>query len=191
MQPHVPTRPSAADEAFFEGGWTDEDDRIDVYALFVLDETISVAEIEDVLQRNYTDAGHAGFWLADDYHNLADYPDVGLDERIEHGTHLPLDETWRSPFVGKTIEDAAEYLRGVPKPRKPLCKTWFAVLDAKLYREEDQVLICKIREDGRVESMPCVAAFVTVHFDGYDRGYWDLELDSWKNDGGGVQMSGP
>ncbi|KJX92720.1 hypothetical protein TI39_contig5830g00006 [Zymoseptoria brevis] len=151
MQSRVSTRPSAANEAFFEGGWSDEYDRIDVYASFVLDGIISVAvglvrgralaETDVRRKSNMSsnaitpDAGHAGFWLADDYNNLADYPDIGLDERIEHGTHLPLDEGWRSPFVGKTLEDAAGYLRSVPKPRKPLCKTWFAVLDAKLYRE--------------------------------------------------------
>ena len=69
------------------------------------------------------------------------------DYRPNHniiGTTAPIDRTWHSPFAGKTVEDAANFVRGAPKPPKPLCKLFFAVLQKQYYEESGKVLICRI-----------------------------------------------
>ncbi|KAK4507469.1 hypothetical protein PRZ48_001204 [Zasmidium cellare] len=169
---------SSREEAFFGGAWRDDDERIDVYALFVLEE-IALTDIENVLRRNEEDLGSASLWLADDYNNL---PDFQLDNPPASGTTAPLAPEWQSPFLAKTAQDAAEFLRSVPKPRKPLCKTYFAILDKALYREHDQLLVCKV-VNGEVQSIPCAAPCVGVFFTGHDRNTWNQSLYNWQEDG--------
>ncbi|GIZ46692.1 hypothetical protein CKM354_000980900 [Cercospora kikuchii] len=169
--------------AFFESGWLDDEERIDVYGVFVL-EDMPVADIENVF-RSQEDYGNERLWLADDYNNL---PDFYFHLPSHPHTKLPLDPNWQSPFRGKTVADVAEFLRSVPKPRKPLCKTYFAVLDKTLYREQGHILVCKVLEDGQVQSIPCVASFVGVFFGGHERYMWANELSSWE-EYGSVAMS--
>jgi hypothetical protein len=139
--------------------------------------------IEEVLKRNIEDCGDAIFWLADDHKNLPDLPDVGSPTPKSGASEPPLDPAWKSPFQANTMQDAADYLRSVPKPRKPLCKTYFAVLDETQYKERDTVLICKILEDGQVQSIPCKAAKVAIYLCGFDRFTWDQTLEYWEEDG--------
>ncbi|SMY21022.1 unnamed protein product [Zymoseptoria tritici ST99CH_1A5] len=174
--------PSATDESFFDGGWQDDDERIDLYALFVLDD-VPVAAIEEVIRRNLEDSNDSNLWLADDYNNLPDLPDFELNLGTLGATEAPLDPNWQSPFGGKTLQDAARYLRSVPKPRKPLCKTYFVVLDGTFYQKHDQVFVCKVLESGEVQSVPCEAARVSVYLGGHDRSYWDQDLDNWEDEG--------
>jgi hypothetical protein len=56
----------------------------------------------------------------------------------------PIDNAWRSPFVGKSIADAANFIRNAPKPPKPLCRRFFAVLQKNFYEKSGMVLICRI-----------------------------------------------
>ncbi|SMR45872.1 unnamed protein product [Zymoseptoria tritici ST99CH_1E4] len=174
--------PSATEDLFFEGGWRDDDERIDLYALFVL-EDVPIAEVEDVLRRNFEDSKDEHLWLAEDYNSLPDLPDIELDVQVASGTSRPLNPRWKSRFEGKTIQDAADFLGSVPKPRKPLCKTYFAVLNKMRYQEHDQILICKILENGQVQSIPCVATRVALFFIGYERDEWDESFSRWENDG--------
>ena len=81
-----------------------------------------------------------GIWLADAYENL---PDVRPTHRLE-GTSCPIDSSWRSPFAGKSIEDAANFVRNAPKPPKPLNKTWFAVMQKDRFEKSGELLVCKI-----------------------------------------------
>jgi hypothetical protein len=59
-----------------------------------------------------------------------------------------MDEGWKSPFAGKSIEDAANFIRNTPKPPKPLCKTYFAVMEEELYEEHRLLEVCKIIPKG-------------------------------------------
>jgi hypothetical protein len=59
-----------------------------------------------------------------------------------------MDEGWKSPFAGKSIEDAANFIRNTPKPPKPLCKTYFAVMEEELYEEHRLLKVCKIIPKG-------------------------------------------
>jgi hypothetical protein len=135
--------------------------------------------------RSQEDYGNERLWLADDYNNLPDFYHRVPEQPITPNPHtkLPLDPNWRSPFRGKTVEDAAEFLRSVPKPRKPLCKTYFAVLDMTLYWEQGYVLVCKILEGGQVQSIACAASCVGIFFGGFDRITWDESLTDWEEDG--------
>lgn len=78
--------------------------------------------------------------MADAYSNLPNYrPNYKID-----GTASPISKDWRSPFVGKSIEDAANFIRNAPKPPKPLCKRFFAVLQKDKSDQSPSLLICKI-----------------------------------------------
>ena len=55
-----------------------------------------------------------------------------------------MDQSWTSPFVGKSIEDVANFVRNAPKPPKPLCKTFFAVMQKDLYDRKGKLFIYKI-----------------------------------------------
>ena len=65
--------------------------------------------------------------------------------RAAKGTTAPIDENWRSPFT--SLQDAVEFVRDIPKPSKPLCKVFCAVLDKERYRQHGQVLFVKGRRD--------------------------------------------
>jgi hypothetical protein len=60
------------------------------------------------------------------------------------GTVAPIDNAWRSPFIGKSIADAANFVRNAPKPPKPLCRRFFAVLQKDFYGKSGMVLVCRI-----------------------------------------------
>lgn len=81
--------------------------------------------------------------MADTYPNL---PDYRPNYKIE-GTPTPISQGWRSPFAGKSIEDAANFVRNTPKPPKPLCKRFFAVLQKSSVDQSTSMLICKIVPD--------------------------------------------
>jgi hypothetical protein len=75
--------------------------------------------------------------LADTYDTLPDY--TGLSP---YGTKEPIDPNWRSPFIGKTVRDAVDFMRNTHKPPKPLNKRFCAVVTKDSLRKH-QVLICK------------------------------------------------
>jgi hypothetical protein len=59
-----------------------------------------------------------------------------------NGTKAPIDPNWRSPFIGKTVRDAVDFMRNAPKPPKPLNKRFCAVVTKDLFRQH-RALICK------------------------------------------------
>jgi hypothetical protein len=82
--------------------------------------------------------------VSDTYDSLTDY-EPG-DRRGNQS--YPMDEGWKSPFAGKSIEDAANFIRNTPKPPKPLCKTFFAVMEKDLYEQYGLLKVCKILPKG-------------------------------------------
>lgn len=138
--------------------WNDDDVMKDMWALVVLDDfpievrilipsshgqqqivhgqwkLISPQTINEVLKDTTL------LWLADTYETLPDYR-----PNYKHtGTSHPVSETWRSPFVGKSMQEVANFIRNTPKPPKPLCKKYFAVMQKELYEGNGELIVCKI-----------------------------------------------
>ena len=70
-------------------------------------------------------------------------PDHIVGRRLST-TSTPIDQGWQSPFVGKSIEDAANFVRNAPKPPKPLNKIWFAVSQKERFKKNGKLLLCRI-----------------------------------------------
>lgn len=81
--------------------------------------------INEVLHLSREEHGASLLWLADTYDTL---PDYDPDNPGAEGTLAPVDPNWRSPFVGSSVEEVTAFIRAAPKPPKPLCKRFFAVL---------------------------------------------------------------
>jgi hypothetical protein len=96
--------------------------------------------MNQVLDDNTEEADEPYLWLADTYASLPDY----RPNYRTFGTRTPINKDWKSPFVGKTIADAANFVRNAPKPPKPLCKRFFAVLQQDRFEQSGELLICKI-----------------------------------------------
>lgn len=106
----------------------------------------------------------------DAYDDLPDYTGGGLCG------HIGIDSNWRSPFIGKTIEEAAEFIANAPMPSKALNRNFFAVFDKAQYDATGQVIICKTpnpavgREE--VQKIPCYAGKVALFFVGFEEDSW-------------------
>lgn len=98
------------------------------------------------------------------------------------GTEAPIDAEWQSPFLGKTAQDALSFVRNAPKPPKPVCKLFFAVLKKQCYEQHGQLLICKA-VDGEVQSIPCAASGIGAFFAGFERDEWEESLRRWQEEG--------
>jgi hypothetical protein len=61
--------------------------------------------------------------------------------------------TWRSPFVGKTLQEVAGWVRKIPKPPKAISKNYFALLEKELYNQHGKLLIYRRYEGDRVETI--------------------------------------
>ncbi|GAB7322014.1 hypothetical protein MBLNU13_g03068t1 [Cladosporium sp. NU13] len=110
-----------------------------VMALFVLDE-MPKATLNKILDDNLELSGEAHLWLADSYNNLPNYrPNYKV-----HGNKSPVDSDWQSPFVGKSIAEAANFVRNIPNPPKPLCKEMFAVLQRDRFEQIGKLTLCRI-----------------------------------------------
>ncbi|KAK5166542.1 uncharacterized protein LTR77_008085 [Saxophila tyrrhenica] len=158
-------------------GQLEDDGSEDVFALFVL-EDVPIAMVNEVLQGNHDQASTNYMWLADSYDNLVD-----IDQSNKDGNKRPqVDEQWHSPFIGKSVQDAAEFIKNCPKPPKALNKVHFAVLDRAMYESHGWLPVYRY-EDGELQTMPCDADMVSTFFIAYDRDTWEESLRIWKEDG--------
>lgn len=115
-------------------------------------------------------------------------------------------ETWRSPFIGASIQEIAAFIEAAPKPPKPLCKRLFAVLREEQYEEHKQLLIYKILDvpangsgERTLQTVPCPVHLAGFFFRAYDRHYWDQAVEEqalyfnegayWSDDDGDNQVS--
>lgn len=114
--------------------------------------------------------------LADTYDNIPDYDGDGLK-----GTAPSVDASWRSPFVGKTVQDAVDWMRSIPKPPKPINKTFCAAVKKDLYEERGKALICKWVEDAEPQTITYSAGMVGSFVVNFSRGDWD---ESWRENNG-------
>jgi hypothetical protein len=105
---------------------------------------------------------------------------VADEDRI--GTIAPIDESWQSPFGGKSVEDAFEYLATVSLELS-LNRTYIMVLNKALYEQEDWLVIYCIDEDGEITSIPCDTQMCMVHIDSYSWHHWPQYLEEWREEG--------
>ena len=91
---------------------------------------------------NTEEAGEPYLWLADTYDTLPDWEPAHPAE----GTVGPVDENWRSPFISSSIQEIAAFIKAAPKPSKPLCKRFFAILQRERYEKDKQLLIYRISD---------------------------------------------
>ena len=131
--------------------------------------------INDILAGNMAHFGvpRSDVWLADDdYENLPDFNGAAFIE----GTRPTVEASWRSPFIGKSLAEAVAWVRGVPKPPKPVCKKFFAVLQKDLYESKGEVLICKVK---RNKSGPQTIHYDANHIAAFRAAYY---RDNWQED---------
>jgi hypothetical protein len=94
------------------------------------------------------------FWLADDWSN-APKEDENRDATIP-----PISDDWRSPFHGKTVKDAVEFMKTLPEDSY-VDYHYFAVLGAD-FTKRRLVTICRIGDEDlmgdKLETLPCSVA---------------------------------
>lgn len=88
-------------------------------------------------------------------------------------TRPPIDPQWSSPFLGKSIQDAADFVRNAPKP---LCRLYFAVLEKDRYLNHDEVRVCKIVGD-QVQTFSYDADSVSTYFQAVYDDMWDRDVE--------------
>lgn len=93
-----------------------------------------------------------------------------------------MDVEWQSPFLGQTVHDALAFIRNAPKPPKPLCKAFCAVLQNDRFEQHDQLLICT-HFDGELQAIPCAASEAGIFFAGFERGEWEESYRRWEEEG--------
>lgn len=131
--------------------------------------------LNDILHANQEVTDEPYLWLADTYDTLADYDPSNPPE----GTRSTVDNAWRSPFIGLSLQEIADFIKAAPKPPKPLCKRHFAVLEKKRYEQDKKLLVYKIPEtwaDGEdvntLQSVPCPVHLAGHFFISFHRGHW-------------------
>lgn len=126
--------------------------------------------INEVLKKVAEEEHDHLLWLAND--SLANLP------TIEGGgttTELPIPSSWRSPFSGKTVEAAFEYLASIPLAYSGI-RGYIAVLDKCLYEQSGWLVLYKIDECGEIISVPCTVGVAMVQIGLCDRDVWSLAL---------------
>jgi hypothetical protein len=129
---------------------------------------------------NIEEAGEPYLWLADTHDTLSDWDPT----RPVKGTSGPVDASWRSPFIGASVQEITAFIEATPKPPKPLCQRFFAVLQKEQYERSKQVLIYKIPDDcedtslGRsLQAVPCPVHLAGFFFVAFDRSDWDTAVE--------------
>ena len=77
-------------------------------------------------------------------------------EPNSEATRVPIDKSYKSPFVGQTIHSVAEWLKEAPTD-VDLERKFFAVLDNKAEAREPSIAICRIgNKDGKGDEVKCI-----------------------------------
>lgn len=151
---------------------------------------------------NMEETEEAYLWLADTYDTIPDYDPANPSAE---GTAGAIETSWRSPFIGVSLEVIAAFVRAAPKPPKPLCKDFFAVLRKAQDSGMEQVLIChalvmgsEAPEEIRVQTVPCPVHLAGFFFYSYDRYNWNKAVSeqglyyghgaSWNDDDSSTQV---
>ena len=128
--------------------------------------------LSEILRANLEVTDEPYLWLADTYDTLADYDPSNPPQ----GTSSIVDSSWRSPFIGSSLQHIAAFILAAPKPPKPLCRQFFAVLEKKRYEQDKKLLIYKILEtptnENTLQSVPCPVHLAGHFFISFYRSDW-------------------
>ncbi|KAL9013260.1 MAG: hypothetical protein Q9173_002045 [Seirophora scorigena] len=113
------------------------------FALFALAD-VSIQTENWVLQEAHDDPSVNNWWW---YLATLDYraaPQRKPDGTGQTGTSTPIDPSFSSPFVGKRLEDVAQWLKGKPQS-VDLDERYFGVLD-KQAEKSGKIAICRLND---------------------------------------------
>ena len=141
----------------------------------LLADPVSFQAITRFLDANCKSLGHAFLWLTDTHENLPDYTDKLIWGQTE------VDEDWRSPFVGKSLDDAAELVKSIDTAVKAVARNYFAVLLNSDHERGYGVLICKTPNEavGRTEVQYTEYQVdkISGFFVSFDEDNWDVMME--------------
>ena len=111
----------------------------------------------------------------DTYENLPDYTGNSISGQTE------VDSNWRSPWVGKSLDDVAEFVKDIDRATKGISRSYFAILQKGLDEQDYDVRICKTPNDavGRteVQSAPYQADAISGFFAAFDEDNWEIMME--------------
>lgn len=117
------------------------------------------------------------FWLATK--NYDDAPQKNPDHGSD-GTEAPIDESFTSPFVGQSVDAAAEFLRNAPDT-VDVERHFFAVLDDRT-EKDGSVVMCRIGDmEGKGNKVECIRVLAknsSLYLAGMEYGTWEEDLDA-------------
>ncbi|KAH8690414.1 hypothetical protein GQ44DRAFT_780427 [Phaeosphaeriaceae sp. PMI808] len=120
------------------------------FALFIIEEDIDNAYVNASLKHAFVGNFEMSYqlWVA-----TGSYADMPKDHN-SGCTEPRIPSSFRSPWIGKTVEDCAKWLQGAPEDT-PVNKEYFTVMN-EYSKEDNTVLVCRIsEEDGfKVEYFP-------------------------------------
>ena len=102
-------------------------------------------------------------WVAtDSYEDMPKAP--GERQPLLEGTKPPLSDSYKSPWIGKTVEDCAEWLQNMPSD-SGIQREYFTAMN-QFSKEDDTVLTCRIRNANgkvKVDYYPLSTAVVSMY----------------------------
>lgn len=116
--------------------------------------------------------------------NYDDAPKKRTDNRLNDGTAAPIEQPFTSPFAGKTIEDAAEWLKNLPE-FVDLNRMFFAVLNDRS-ESDDTITLCRIGDGGtegkkgELQYFPSEAQHAQIFLETMMAGAFDERLQGYQ-----------
>lgn len=117
------------------------------------------------------------FWLATK--NYDDAPQKNPDHGSD-GTEAPVDDSFTSPWVGESVEAAAEFLSKAPAS-VDVERRFFAVLDDRT-EKDGSVVMCRVGDmEGQGDKVECIRVLAknsALYLAGMEYGTWEEDLDA-------------
>ena len=89
---------------------------------------------------------------------------------------MPIDKSFKSPFVDQSVDSLAEWLKEAPEDVN-LERKFFAVLDKKAEARDPSVALCRIGDkDGKGDEVKCIlcnAKESSLTLSGFEYGNFD------------------
>jgi hypothetical protein len=106
----------------------------------------------------------------------------GLTDEDDDATIPPMDPTWLSPFVEKSVEHAFAYLATLPL-NLSVNREYLVVLNKMLYQQKGWIIIYRIDEKGVITCIPCTAHMTPTYLNSYLWHRWPAYLEEWRKQG--------
>ncbi|KAF2128259.1 hypothetical protein P153DRAFT_431952 [Dothidotthia symphoricarpi CBS 119687] len=134
------------------------------WALFVLDENIDTEYLNRSLQLAHEwDNASWDLWVAtDSYEDMPKVP--GERGPLPEATKPPLEDSFKSPWIGKTVEDCAKWLQNAPN-NSAVLRDYFTAMD-RYSKQDDTVLTCRVwveNDEVKVDYYPLPTAHIQMY----------------------------